>query len=143
MYIFESGKKNIKYKKYKVLIKKFFDDINQNTNFFAIDDHTCCNSCGHAEIKDVCNNTNKKAYMFYNMQTSDSINDDFANNKKIIEVYLSYGSFDQILDKEELDLCCQMFDTIKELCVNYNWIDNFEWTKTMDKKMLLTVKNIL
>ncbi|MEX0598457.1 MAG: hypothetical protein WD512_18390 [Candidatus Paceibacterota bacterium] len=145
-------------------IEKLFEDINVSTDYFAAKDHTCCNTCGHAEIEDKMDNVlgkkiseKKKGFIFYHTQETDSILQNVNNRKQIILEKIKKGPSGQELpvhlnfnvwkdptdfiskddDDAVTERCREMLYKLKPLAISHNM--RFEWAETMTKKMLLYV----
>jgi hypothetical protein len=125
------------------LIKSLFNKINNETEYFAVGNHTCCNTCGHYEIFDALQNSKcikeKKAYVFYHMQETDSIKETIKENSDIINIHLAFGAFESIdvNDDNELQICKDMYESINKISDSFPI--KFVWDGTLEKKIIIEI----
>lgn len=85
----------------KTYLQKAFVDLNKNHQVIAVQNFTCCDHCGHAEIRNLIDEYVAKfgakpiGYVFFHQQDVENIID----NKT---THLSYGAFTPIPGHEEL-----------------------------------------
>lgn len=141
----ENIKKSSEYNRCILFINILYDLIDkcEKEGILFIPNHTCCGTCGHAEVPDIKELKESEgfglydAYMFFHMQTTDNILEQLMTDTSI-HFWMSHSSFGYDINepgKYVHDKIAKDFNDMECIIKYENERTNFELTIPLHEEM--------